>query len=103
MRSDELKQQAIYLDSNNLTFEEFFDAYTSTSLKERRYAEMYFLGVLDFTEGISWCSYKQFKSGTIAEWIEPLFEKADEKARKQRAARVIGAMLSKEFPCGERK
>ncbi len=103
MNSNELKAQPIFIDSNNLTFEEFLTAYRSSSPQERRYAEMYFLGVLDFTEGLYWCSYRKFKSGTIAEWIEPKFDKVDEKTKAKRAATVIGAMLKNEFPCKEAK
>src|SRR2546427_1932773 len=40
----------------------FFSAYMSKEVPERRYAEMYLLGVLDATEGRAWCDYRHLKT-----------------------------------------
>lgn len=47
------------LVSGNLDWniESFMKAYRSKDVSQRRLAEMYLIGALDATEGVSWCGY----------------------------------------------
>lgn len=91
--------QRLIIENNNLSAEAFFSAYMSKNLTERRYAEMYLLGVLDATEGRAWCDYQRFKTITLGEVIYSGFKKADAKQLSARAAYVITDILSQHFPC----
>jgi hypothetical protein len=91
--------QRIFIDNINLTAREFFLAYMSKSVEERRYAELYLLGVLDSTEGTAWCSYRTFITA-IDEDLYLGFKELENQKQDKRAAQVIAEILSKEFPCG---
>ncbi|MCB4789978.1 hypothetical protein LGR64_27150 [Delftia sp. Lp-1] len=91
--------QRLIIENNNLSADTFFTAYMSKNLMERRYAEMYLLGVLDATEGRVWCDYQHFKTITLAEVLHSGLSKLDLKQRESRAAHVISDILGKEFPC----
>lgn len=91
--------QRIFIDNINLTAREFFAAYMSKTVEERRYAELYLLGVLDSTEGASWCGYRAYKTTTIAEELYAGFQKLEKRMQDRRAAHVISDMLGKKFPC----
>lgn len=91
--------QRLFIENNNLSAEEFLAAYMGKDLMQRRYAEMYLLGVLDATEGHAWCSYQQFKTITLAETLYSNLEKTNAKQRKKRAAIVITEILEGQFPC----
>lgn len=92
-------QRAFIDGAIELPAEKFFSAYTSKNIADRRYAEVYLLGALEATEGISWCSYRRFKTGTIAESIFEGFKKLNEIEKNKRAAKVIISILSRDFPC----
>jgi hypothetical protein len=92
--------QRVFFDNINLTARDFYSAYMSKSVDERRYAEMYLLGVLDSTEGTAWCSYRLYKTTTIAEDLYLSFKSLDDHQMQRRAAQVIAEVLSKKFPCG---
>jgi hypothetical protein len=53
--------QSIVFENTNLTAKDFFNALMHGSIEERRYSELYLLGVLDATEGNIWCNYKSTK------------------------------------------
>jgi hypothetical protein len=91
--------QRLTIENNNLSADTFFTAYMSKNLMERRYAEMYLLGVLDATEGRVWCDYQHFKTITLAEVLHSGLSKLDLKQRESRAAHVISDILEREFPC----
>lgn len=57
------------VDSVNLRAEQFFKSYMSNDVRERENAELYLLGVMDATEGKSWCDYRTFKTITLRERI----------------------------------
>jgi len=61
--------KSISSDSVNLTVEAFYSLLTSPIEAERQKAEFYLLGVLDATEGRSWCDYHILKTITIREHI----------------------------------
>lgn len=91
--------QSIVFENTNLSAGDFLKAMMSGSIEERRYAELYFLGVLDATEGSIWCDYKTYKTVTIDERVFVNLRKLSQKELDARAATVIKNILSKEFPC----
>jgi hypothetical protein len=91
--------QRVFVDNINLTAEDFFSAYMSSAVEQRRYAELYLLGVLDATEGLAWCDYRRFKTVTVGEEIFSGFKALDPSKQKARAAHVIVGILSRQFPC----
>lgn len=91
------------VDSVNLRAEQFFKSYMSNDARERENAELYLLGVMDATEGKSWCDYRTFKTITLRERIFEDFKKLDERRLHQRASKVIQDILSRRYPCGRTK
>lgn len=91
--------QAAFITNNDLKAGKFFAAYTHSSVDERRFAEIYLLGVLDATEGKSWCDYKKFKTISIDEELYSRFKKIPESRMNDRASDVITEILGKSFPC----
>jgi len=91
--------QSIIIENTNLSAKDYFNALMSSSVDERRYAELYFLGVLDATEGSAWCDYKTYKTITIDETIFVEFKKLTNNQLDERAATVITKILRKKFPC----
>ena len=91
--------QSLIISNNNLLAQDFFSAYMSQNLTERRYAEMYLLGVLDATEGTVWCDYYHIKTISLDEIIYSSFKEIDEKQMKKRASLVITDILKKRLSC----
>lgn len=91
--------QRVFVENTNLSAEDFFTAYMSQAVEERRYSELYLLGVLDATEGTAWCDYRKFKTTTLGEEIFAGLKGLEPSRRKVRAARVIVDILSSKFPC----
>lgn len=91
------------VDSVNLTAGQFFKSYMSNDSSERKSAELYLLGVMDATEGKSWCDYRTFKTITLRERIFEEFKKLDSSLLDERASTVIGDILRQRYPCGRRK
>jgi hypothetical protein len=91
--------QRLFIDNINLTAQDFFAAYMSDAVEERRYAELYLLGVLDATEGIGWCDYRTFKTTTLGEALLSGFKALEPVGLKTRAAHVIADILARRFPC----
>lgn len=95
--------QNVIIENTNITTGEFWDAYTSENVDQRRRAELFLLGVLDATEGTSWCDYRTFKTITIDETVFSQLKKTIDGIRQVRAAQAIGRVLSKNFPCGRKR
>jgi Rap1a immunity proteins len=93
------ESQSLIIENNNLSAAAFHSAYLSKNITERRYAEMYLLGVLDATEGKDWCDYKGVKTITLDEAVFVGFKKLDREKLKARASTVIKEMLSRNFTC----
>ena len=91
------------VDSVNLSAEHFFQSYMSNDANERRHAELYLLGVMDATEGKSWCDYRTFKTATLRERIFEEFKKLDDGLLNRRASNVIEDILSRRYPCDRKK
>lgn len=92
--------QSIIIENTNLSARDYFRALMSSSVEERRYAELYFLGVLDATEGNVWCDYKTYKTITLDSMVFSELKKLNEQQLAQRASTVISNILKKKFPCG---
>lgn len=95
--------QSIIFENTNLKAKDFFNALMIGSIEERRYAELYLLGVLDATEGSVWCDYKTYKTITIDERVFVSLKKLSTHELEGRAATVIKNILNREFPCGRSK
>jgi Rap1a immunity proteins len=93
------ESQSLIIDNSNFSTKDFFNAFTSTNLTERRYAEMYLLGVIDATEGINWCSYKIAKTGTVEEIIYSSLKKLSGSKDNQRASSTIREILATRLSC----
>lgn len=98
-----LERDGITINSVNLTAKKFFKSYMSSCPDEERSADLYLLGVMDSTEGKSWCDYRTFKTTTIREDIFEGFKKLDGGRFNERASKVIEDILSQAFPCGMKK
>ncbi len=94
--------QSLIIENNNLTAGEFFEAYMSRNMVERRYAEMYLLGVLDVTEGTDWCDYRHVKTVSLDEEVYEGMKKADPAQLQKRAAFIIRDILRKRLPCKDK-
>ena len=92
------------IENTNISTAEFWDAYTSEVIEERRRAEFFLIGVLDATEGISWCDYRRFKTITINEELFGELRKLTREQMKGRAATTISQILAKGLvSCGRKK
>lgn len=96
--------QSATAENVNISTAEFWDAYRSDVIEERRRAEFFLIGVLDATEGVSWCDYHRFKTITIDEVLFEGLRKLTREQMKERAARTISQILAKGLvPCGRKK
>ena len=82
---------------------EFWAAYMSKDVKQRRFAEMYLVGVLDSSEGHVWCGYEQVKGGSIQELLYRKLSQEKEESMALRASHLITDILADSLPCKERK
>lgn len=94
--------QSLVIENNNLSAGEFLDAFVSNNMAERRYAEMYLLGVLDATEGIAWCDYYHIKTISLNEAVYDGLKKANSTQLRKRAALVITDILKQNHSCKEK-
>lgn len=86
-------------DMVDLSGEHFLRAFVSQSVDDRNTARLYLLGVLDTTEGKSWCSYNQIKTVSINEFVFEYLKKQPIEKQQARAATLIQEALSHYFPC----
>ncbi|MBU0854578.1 MAG: hypothetical protein KKF76_19665 [Gammaproteobacteria bacterium] len=93
------KSELISIDSNNLSAEAFWRSYTSTLQADKYAARYYLLGVMDATEGKTWCSYQQFKTISLRDYLNGYFNKLTESQLQQRASSVIEAALIELSAC----
>ncbi|AQT62083.1 hypothetical protein CBP51_06125 [Cellvibrio mixtus] len=90
-------------DMVDLSGEHFLRAFVSQSPDDRNTARLYLLGVLDTTEGNSWCSYNQIKTVSINEFVFEYLKKQPIEKQQVRAATLIQEALSHYFPCKDEK
>lgn len=97
------ESRQITADSVNLTAGDFLPEFIHQSPERRAAARLYLLGVLDATEGKSWCSYSQLKTVTINEFVFEYLKKQPSERLTLRASILIEEALQKSFPCTEAK
>jgi hypothetical protein len=93
------KSELVSIDSNNLSAEAFWQAYTSNLQADKYAARHYLLGVLDATEGKTWCSYQQFKTLSLRDYLNGYFNRLTKSQLQQRASSVIEAALIELSAC----
>ena len=91
--------QRLLVGNEEITVQEFFSAYTSDSIDERRSAELYLLGVLDSTEGIVWCGYQQIPTSEVAEEVYRGLKSLSRARYPMRASQIVAEILSGKYPC----
>ena len=93
------------LITNNLSIntESFMNAYMSDNLEQRRLAEMYLVGVIDSTEGRTWCGYGVASPNAIQEQAYIGLKKSLKDSPSIRASDAIVSNLNKLLPCKEEK
>lgn len=87
------RPEVISIDSVALTAEHFWRAYTSSNEADQHAARFFLLGVMDATEGKSWCSYQQFKTISLRDYLNGYFRNLPETQMQLRAAIVIETAL----------
>lgn len=88
----------------NLSAERFANAWFSkTNERERIKADMYFLGVMNATEGKAWCSYKRLLPFSAHEHLYSRFENLKPEERNIRASTLIVESLADVLPCKTEK
>lgn len=86
-------------DSINLSGQAFLDGFASSQAEIRLPSRVYLLGVLDATEGKSWCGYSILKTASLHEFIFEQLKKQSAKQLEQRASALIEEALHYSFPC----
>ncbi|MEE4481702.1 Rap1a/Tai family immunity protein [Serratia ficaria] len=92
-------KQHLTSDDVNLPGADFFRLYRSADKQEKEKARIYLLGVLDATEGRSWCQYSQLQTVTLQEFIFEYFNKLPAERLHERASHLIEETLKTRFPC----
>lgn len=87
----------------SLTTDSFFKAYMSKDQKQRRLAEMYMIGVIDASEGISWCGYNVASPNAIQEQVYTGLKKFHKESPTERASTAIKSRLEELLPCKDKK
>jgi hypothetical protein len=77
----------------------FLAAFASPDESPRNAARLYFLGVMDVTEGRHWCDYKTVKTVTAREHVYLYLKKLPPQRLSGRASLLIAEALEKSFPC----
>lgn len=84
----------------NLSAGRLLDAWNNRgNERERIKADMYFLGVLDASEGKEWCEYHDILPGSAHEYIYSRLTDMNAEQRKQRAATFIVESMKDVMPC----
>lgn len=77
--------------------------YMSKKVEDRRLAEMYLIGVIDNSEGVTWCSFNIASPNAIPEQAYMGLKKALKNTPTLRASKAITVKLNKILPCIEQK
>jgi len=93
------KDERLIIEKLNMTVETLFSTYTSGNLEQKTLAEMYIIGVIDSSEGESWCNFKTISSAALEEEVYVALKDAYVKAPKMRASTAIKARLKALVPC----
>lgn len=90
---------ALTEDSVNLSGKLFLMNFSSPVQENRTPARLYMLGVLDATEGKSWCGYSVIKTASIDDLVFEYLKKQSPEQLNRRAAVLIEEALHNTFPC----
>lgn len=93
------EDQRLVASNLSMTAESFFKAYMSTDIEQRRLAEMYVVGVIDSSEGDSWCGFRIASPDAIQEQVYVALKRAFETSPEERAATAIISHLNQILPC----
>jgi hypothetical protein len=96
-------KQRLIIDNLSLTTEDFFSSYMSPNVEQRRLAEMYLIGVIDSSEGITWCGYEVASPSAIQEQVYLGLKEVLAATPKRRAADSIKLKLEQLLPCKDSK
>lgn len=91
--------QRMIADNLTVTVKSLSKAYMSSDLEQRRLAEMYVIGVLDSTEGQSWCGFNVASPDAIQEQVFAALRKAAKASPEKRASTAIESHLTELLPC----
>jgi hypothetical protein len=84
----------------NLNAERFAKAWLSkTNERERIKANMYLLGVVDASEGTTWCKGRPFLPNTIHEFLYSRFANLSKQQGEERASKIIIDGMKELRPC----
>ena len=96
-------KQRLIVENLSLTTEDFYASYMSSDIEQRRLAEMYLIGVIDSSEGVTWCGYDVASPGAIQEQVYIGLKNAMASTPKKRASDSIKLKLEELLPCKESK
>jgi hypothetical protein len=83
-----------------LNAERFAKAWLSkTNERERIKANMYLLGVVDASEGTTWCKGRPFLPNTIHEFLYSRFANLSKQQGEERASKIIIDGMKELRPC----
>ena len=91
--------ESLLMKNLDISLVDFLTAYRSKDLTQKRFAQMYLIGLLDATEGSIWCEYSKILPHFIEEYIPIGFKNADDLQLKKRASETILSTMSEYFPC----
>lgn len=97
------ESQSLIIENSDFSVASFQAAALSTNITERRYAEMYLLGVMDASEGRDWCDYKTIQTITVDEAVFTGLKEYIKDRKNMRAATAIKEVLSQKFSCRMQK
>ena len=107
------ENQAIHIPSDNsqrlisqnlsMTTENFMTLYMSDNVNHRRLAEMYLVGVIDSSEGKTWCGFNIASPNAIQEQAYLGLKETLKSKPSTRASKSIISKLNKLLPCKEQK
>lgn len=95
----ENEKQRLNALNYSLTTEKLFNAYMSSDVNQRRLAEMYVVGVIDSSEGVSWCGFNIASPDAIKEQVFESLKDSMENNPQGRAASAIKSRLERLLPC----
>lgn len=97
------EKQRIVSQNLSLTTKLVFNAYMSKNIEQRRLAEMYVIGVIDASEGVSWCGFEVASPDAIQEQVYIGLKNMLKKSPNERASTAIKSKLEELLPCKEEK
>lgn len=95
--------QRLISQNLSMTTKDFMSLYMSDNVNHRRLAEMYLVGVIDSSEGNSWCSFDIASPNAIQEQAYLGLKETLKNMPSTRASKSITSKLNKLLPCKEQK